>query len=74
MEETINTRQLSEMLPERPKPATIREWVNENKIPCLPRKEGARMYFYPDAIQYWLDNKRPEKGEMSDVEYSKLGM
>jgi hypothetical protein len=74
MDKILTMRELAEYLPEKPNPETIRLWVRENKIPTLPREKGDRIFFYQDSVDFWVKNGRPEQGEMSDKEYSKIGM
>lgn len=62
MKKYFTVKELSEHLPEKPHPVTIRRWVHEGVIPAIEsdRKQGKRIFFKINEINNWLENGRPK--------------
>ena len=56
---TMNTKELSVYLPDRPATGTIRNWVSTNKIPYNKTgDENSNTYFVISEIEKWEKNGR----------------
>ena len=54
----MNVHELARYLPTRPKPETIRNWVNKGKIPFHKSGDAknSKLVFLKDEIDLWLKN------------------
>lgn len=70
MKNILSLQQLQDFLPDgegKPGIETIRLWVRLNKIPCLPRKKGAKMFFDKQIIEDWQKSGRPNNKILNTI-------
>ncbi len=70
MKNILTLQQLQDLLPDgegKPGIETLRLWVRSNKIPCLPRNKGSRMFFDKKIIEDWQKAGRPNNETLNII-------